>query len=1105
MNQDAIWIRKNEQILEDKVSLKQQITKLSQERNNYIINTSRYNTKDINDNEIRLMIYLGQTDKIQNYKAEFLTEIFEAIEKDKVALIIIIKQKWKKRGTDITILKEIFKNKKPNFYINENDDIVLIKNRYIDKPIVLEKQGLQIQPWIKISKKQFDFNNDFNINMSKTKDIKQKQDIGNIIELNKWSLFIKQEARIIETNEQSLINSIILAINTNKEEVRNLYEDRICFFKRNIKNKLYIEAIIQLIQNINQNNMMNIQEDIKMIKQVANIAQVKVQSLTNMFKEGYIDSRLIDMTFLQDSKKTYWSMLAKFYKHDKRETFYNTHITKTIWNQITEYFKGKMQPYKPYRLSVSEIELTDTKILISKDQVCYPKSNALDKEGFDASMIIKYIYNNIKRKYDQDEQYINIMIGPLIASIMTQTGAKNIARTFYLLKKNDEVIDKMEKVRILYILPSFLRVFESSTFYIIAQSIAEKVNENEIINFASLKGLSAKNMLNKIKEEWKEGNKKAIIQLDLSRAFDSVEHANLKKAIDYYYGVTDKEVTYVGFKEVTIKTLMLKWLDIITNMATYNDDENNMIYKNIGLPMGSSLSPAMFVLYLNYVLKDYPYKRCHYSDDTYVIVNAQYQQIDNAIIKMEEYLNKANMKLNLNKSKLIIKQSNLDENIQQLSKKYNLIIQTQLDVLGLTLSMQNLTQIKTKLPNVNSLKDLIDSNLSFSSIIFVLNNATFGAALYRANTNNDVDEEIMLMLSYIYTKLKSRWKFLSIRHLVFIMPRLIEAIAIRPVRSEDEEQRKVIFKRLSAYKDNFKGMDKNEFLNLLKKIKINEDLEKSNEQLVEEYIKNKNLMGISVDMQEKKEMIATLNKERQWGLKAWKNALKETIKQDFGLEDAAQVLWANELIKKEKPILYIWIIKLLDKSTRESRDNFIFRKMIQAINIVNKDQELRHVEKINQIYEQLVQIKGIQTDKKTKEEINHYKQILRNTIDKQLAWKIYWLSQIKEDVQDQKSTEELNQEEEVQLGNYASSLAKSQNIPFYEKEKKARRKMLKSIAQTADILISILDQKRYSIKELDREFYKILDSLAGQESTKDFKEVVIIKNQFTELIEMNFR
>lgn len=1113
MNLDANWIEQNE-VLGKKLALKEEIKKLNEEKNTYIINTQQYTKQDLNNNEIKIMIYLGNTDKIQYYLAELTTEMFKAIEKDKIAIIIILKKDWKKYNINIKTIKEVFKEKKPNFYINENEDLVLIKNRYIDKTISLCKRGLIIEPWINITKLKGGINKDFSINIYKsteqvedmtTEQVEDMTKEEETIKLGKWSCVTKEEARIIEINNQSNIKSIILAVNTKKEELKQIYEDRLTFFKRTIKNKLYIEAIVKLIKDINQNRIMNLRENVKMIKQIVNISQVKVNYLTDMLKEGYIDSRLIDMTFIQDSKKAYWQLLAKFYKHDKRETFYNTHISETIWNQIAQYFKGKKQSYKPFYLSVSEIELTDTRILITKDQICYPKSTALDKEGLDASLIIKYIYNNIKRKNDQQEEYINIMIGPLVAAIMSQTGAKNIARTFYLLKKNEEVIDKMEKIRILYILPAMLRVFESSTFYVIAKSIAEKVNENEIINFASLKGLSAKNMIAKIKDEWREDTKRAIIQLDLSRAFDSVEHNNLKKAIDYYYGVTDENMTYIGFKEVTIKTLMLKWLNIITNMATYNDDDNNMIYKNIGLPMGSSLSPAMFVLYLNYVLKDYPYKRCHYSDDTYVIVDAKKEQIEDAIKVMEESLNKANMKLNLSKSKLIVKQANLDEGIQQLAKKYKLIVQTQLDILGLTLSMHNLTQIKIKLPDINSLKDLIESNLSFSTIIFVLNNASFGAALYRANTNNDVDEEIMMLISYIYTKLKGRWSFLSVKHIIFIMPKLIEALAVKSLRIDDEERRKIIFKRLSSFKNYFKGNDKNDFLNLLKRIKIQEELEKSNEEVVEDFIKNKNLMGMTVDNEEKNEMLNILNRERMYGLKAWKHALKEAIKTDFGLDKGAHVLWANDLIKKDKPMVYLWIIKLLDKSTRESRDNFIFRKAIKALNVIKHDEELEHVEKVNQIYEQLLKLNGLKDSKKTKQEIEDYKQMIRNIFDKQLAWKIFWIRQIKQHLQDQTSTVDLSQAEEVQLAELASSISKRYRIPFYEKEKKARRKMMKAIAQTTDIIMSNMNNKRYSLKELNEEFNKVLDSLTSQESTKDYKEVTIIKNQFTELIEMSFR
>ena len=199
--------------------------------------------------------------------------------------------------------------------------------------------------------------------------------------------------------------------------------------------------------------------------------------------------------------------------------------------------------------------------------------------------------------------------------------------------------------------------------------LLEKVVANQIKNY-----LSANNLHNSKQSAYREGHSTesallsvgndinlnlakgestALVLLDLSAAFDTIDHNILLGRVSNYFG---------------IKGSVLKWLtSYLTNRnqlvkigSTYSEKQ----LLNYGVPQGSVLGPLLFTMYttpISEIINDYkPLEHCLYADDTQVYVSitptnapAMLEILQKCLLSIQEWMAKNRLKLNPDKTEFI--------------------------------------------------------------------------------------------------------------------------------------------------------------------------------------------------------------------------------------------------------------------------------------------------------------------------------------------------------------------------------------------------------------------------------------------------------------------
>ena len=176
------------------------------------------------------------------------------------------------------------------------------------------------------------------------------------------------------------------------------------------------------------------------------------------------------------------------------------------------------------------------------------------------------------------------------------------------------------------VLPIVAKVFEKVVFsqlytYLTTNNLLTKLQSGFRANHSTLTALlsATENWLNSIDT----GHLNGVTLIDLSKAFDTVDHQILLKKLDCY-GVQNNSLNW-----------FVSYLHKRTQCTVVNNNTSQVRYITTGVPQGSNLGPLLFLLYIN----DLPNCLEHatpgmYADDTQITVTSE------SVSELERILNR---------------------------------------------------------------------------------------------------------------------------------------------------------------------------------------------------------------------------------------------------------------------------------------------------------------------------------------------------------------------------------------------------------------------------------------------------------------------------------
>ena len=150
-----------------------------------------------------------------------------------------------------------------------------------------------------------------------------------------------------------------------------------------------------------------------------------------------------------------------------------------------------------------------------------------------------------------------------------------------------------------------------------------------------------------------KGNIPICIFLDLSKAFDSLDHKILIDKLNYY-GIVNNEAN-----------IFRSYLTNRKQFVNYDGTKSDTLPISTGVPQGSILGPLRFIIYMNDISQlSSMFKMIIYADDTTLqstlnsfnidpTVNID-NNINHELSKVNEWLKANKLSLNINKSKLML-------------------------------------------------------------------------------------------------------------------------------------------------------------------------------------------------------------------------------------------------------------------------------------------------------------------------------------------------------------------------------------------------------------------------------------------------------------------
>ena len=365
------------------------------------------------------------------------------------------------------------------------------------------------------------------------------------------------------------------------------------------------------------------------------------------------------LMYKNDMKKT-WGVISDTLKRNRKsksqaEFIYENHVicdTDEIANHFNDYFiniartlSQRIQPTHSFNNYLNNNSMLRFKFQpVDQNHI----SQLIDKLKNKAS----YGHDNISTKLIKSAKKVLTKPLTLLVNQMLNSGQfpseLKISRVKPLFKNGDPAL--FTNYRPISLLPSMSKIFE----YVIFHQLFDYMSINNLITieqFGFRTGhsteLAAIQLVDHLTKQMDMGEVPTNIYIDLSKAFDTLDHSILLAKLNYY-GVCGLE-----------NILFREYLSGRHQYVDYNDAKSETKSVSIGVPQGSILGPLLFLIYINDLPSVTPiFHMLMYADDTTLYCNLNgvnsEVKINNELSKISEWLSSNKLSLNIKKTKFMV-------------------------------------------------------------------------------------------------------------------------------------------------------------------------------------------------------------------------------------------------------------------------------------------------------------------------------------------------------------------------------------------------------------------------------------------------------------------